>query len=80
MMKELFVSSLCPDCETLLNAQRVPNVEGSIEWIDITQSMSNLKRFLRYRDQLEAFVPIREEGRVGIPVLIVDEKQVEFLG
>jgi glutaredoxin-related protein len=38
--------------------------------VDITASMSNLKEFLRLRDNEEVFTPRKEQGMVGVPCLV----------
>jgi len=44
------------------------------EYIDITDSMKNLKSFLKIRDNHEEFELIRNRSGVGIPALVVDGK------
>lgn len=41
-------------------------------YMDITESMLNLKMFLKYRDTRPEFQKIKEEGRVGLPCIIVN--------
>ena len=47
-------------------------------YIDITDGMLNLKRFLKYRDNRPEFEEVKKAGRVGLPCLVlsdgVDEK------
>lgn len=42
-------------------------------YIDITDSMLNLKRFLKYRDNRLEFEDIRKSGRVGLPCIMVNK-------
>jgi len=35
--------------------------------------MLNLKRFLKYRDNHEAFGEIKESGRIGLPCIVVND-------
>jgi len=44
-------------------------------YVDITESMFNLKRFLKYRDKHQEFDPIRKKNRVGIPVVMINNGQ-----
>ncbi len=44
------------------------------EYIDITDSMRNLKSFLKLRDNHEEFDFVRNRSGVGIPALVVDGK------
>ncbi len=51
--------------------------ENNIEftYVDITASMYNLKRFLKYRDKLDVFENIRKKNMVGLPALMVNNGQ-----
>lgn len=42
-------------------------------YIDITDSMLNLKRFLKYRDNRSEFEEIRKSGRVGLPCVMINK-------
>ena len=42
------------------------------EYIDITDSMKNLKVYLRLRDTRPEFEEIKRIGRVGIPFIMLD--------
>lgn len=79
-MIEIFVSSLCPDCtEILKNYKGNPEDFENAEVIDITKSMANLKRFFSYRDHKIEFKEKIETGQVGIPVKIIDGKEIIFI-
>lgn len=41
-------------------------------YFDIGEKMSYLKAFLKHRDNAPAFDEVKREGRVGIPVVIID--------
>lgn len=78
-MKEFFVSDKCPDCrEILKDLENNPEKYQDYEFVNITESMPNLKRFLAYRDRLEAFEEVKKEGRVGVPSIVEDGKEVSF--
>lgn len=47
--------------------------EIEFEYVDITDSMSNLKAFLKYRDNRPEFKEVKEEGRVGIPCIVIND-------
>lgn len=79
-MIEIFVSSLCPDCtEIIKNYKEDPEDFKDVELIDITKSMANLKRFFSYRDYKVEFKEKIETGQVGIPVKIIDGKEIVFM-
>jgi len=54
--------------------------ENNIEfqYVDINDSMFNLKRFLKYRDNKEEFDEIKRKNRVGIPVVMINNGQKFF--
>jgi len=48
-------------------------------YLDITENMTNLKRFLKYRDNSPEFKEIKESGRVGLPCIVInDGEQIVF--
>lgn len=77
-MLTLFVSSLCPDCPPAIAEVKEKNLDCEI--VDITESMANLKRFLKERDLSEDFDEIVEKGNVGVPALMRDEEFYFFDG
>lgn len=42
------------------------------EYVEITDSMKNLKEFLKIRDKDAAFNIVRRTHSVGIPMLLID--------
>ena len=44
----------------------------NFEYIDITDSMRNLKIYLKLRDIRPEFDEIKKNGRVGIPFIMID--------
>ena len=77
-MLTLFVSSLCPDCPPAIAEVKEKNLDCEI--VDITESIANLKRFLKERDLSEDFDEIVEKGNVGVPALMRDDKFYFFDG
>lgn len=74
--KELFISDKCPDCKNLIDEfEKDPDSLKSLDWeiINITDSMLNLKKFLKYRDNLVQYKHIKDENMVGIPSLVINE-------
>ncbi|WBW99089.1 hypothetical protein [Oceanirhabdus sp. W0125-5] len=47
-------------------------------YLDITDSMLNLKKFLKHRDTRAEFEEIRKAGRVGLPCVMINKGE-EFL-
>lgn len=53
--------------------------EVKYAYLDITENMLNLKLFLKYRDNASEFRTVKEEGRVGVPCVIInDGEQIIF--
>ena len=72
----VYGSMLCPDCvdaERILKERRIAH-----EFINITDSMANLKAFLAYRDRETIFAEIRAAGRVGIPFFVLESGTPTF--
>ena len=70
-MIKVYGSHMCGDSEEL---QKYFNeYEIRYQFLDITDNLRNLGRFLRYRDTLEIFDNCRKTGDIGVPFLIDDE-------
>ncbi|WP_212379460.1 hypothetical protein [Alkaliphilus sp. B6464] len=41
-------------------------------YLDITDSMFNLKQFLKYRDNYSEFEEIKKKGSIGIPCIVIN--------
>ena len=66
-MLKVYGSDLCPDCIACKAA--LDAVGAEYKFINITESMRNLKTFLRLRDTDPVFIDPRTNGYVGIPAL-----------
>ena len=66
-----------PDC---LPAKEYLSEKGiEFLYLDITENMLNLKRFLKYRDNAPEFKEVKEGGRVGLPCIVVNNgEQIIF--
>lgn len=73
-MLVIYGSPLCPDCRECKENLDAHGV--SYEYIDINQSMRNLKSFLKLRDSLPQFAPVKELGAVGIPAIVREDGSV----
>ena len=73
-MLSIYGSPLCPDCRECKENLDAHGVE--YEYVDITQSMRNLKAFLKLRDSLPVFEPAKEHGAVGIPAIVREDGSV----
>lgn len=72
----LFGSDKCGQCPPA--KKYLENKGIDFRWVNITESMQNLREFLALRDQREEFTEIKREGYVGIPCLLTDEGKIVF--
>ncbi|MFZ2256916.1 MAG: glutaredoxin [Clostridiaceae bacterium] len=56
--------------------------DGGIRYTyaSITDNLSNLKVFLKYRESLTMFDQVKAEGRIGIPFIVVNKGEQFFFG
>jgi glutaredoxin-related protein len=71
-MLKVYGSSMCPDCRNCKNNFDKLGIE--YEYIDINESLRNLKDFLILRDKEECFVRLKNINDIGIPALVDDDK------
>ena len=66
----VFGSKHWPDCDPAKEFLS----ENGIEYIylDITENMINLKRFLKLRDERPEFKEIKAAGKVGLPCIVIN--------
>lgn len=69
----IFSTDLCPDCVEAKRRLEAAKPDAEISVVDITGSISSLKRFLKLRDTLEVFAPVREKHSVGVPFFLFDD-------
>lgn len=67
----VFGSKHWPDCEPAKVYLSKHNIK--YVYLDITESMLNLKMFLKYRDNYKEFDKIKEMGKIGIPCIVVND-------
>ena len=75
-MIRILVSRHCPDCPPMMELLETAKFEYDL--IDITDSMKNLKYYLKLRDECEFFKKKKEEGLVGIPSAEIDGEVFDF--
>lgn len=71
--KVLYFSSVCPDTEAFV--EELERLDIQYDEVNITESMPNLKRFLKIRDTEEVFDQKKELSQVGVPVLVVNNNE-----
>ncbi|MBQ4289523.1 MAG: glutaredoxin [Clostridia bacterium] len=73
-MFKIYGSKMCPDC---INVKYNFDKYGiEYEFIDINESLRNLKVFLDYRDKLPVFDHCKEIGDIGLPALVKEDGEV----
>lgn len=75
-MHTLFYTPLCPECPPFLAELEKQGIQ--FESVDVTESIANLKRFLRLRDDSPAFDEVKKWGFVGVPVLVTADNHFIF--
>ena len=63
----LYGSMKCPDCPPTIDFLNTNNIPFS--FVEILESMENLKIFLTIRDEQDALKPARDGHFVGIPCI-----------
>ena len=75
-MLKIYGSQLCPDCvkcKEELEAAGVPFL-----YLNISENLLYLKKFLRHRDGNELFEQIRQRGQIGIPCIEREDGTITF--
>lgn len=72
-MLKVFISSHCPDCPEPLKKLKDENLNFKL--IDITNSMAELKEFLKIRDSHPYFNEIKRNNKVGVPTVFIPESE-----
>lgn len=73
-MLKIYGSMLCPDCVQCCDDLNKAGVEYT--FLDFSESLINLKEFLKIRDHSELFDDAREEGKIGIPCIVACDGSV----
>ena len=70
-MLKIYGSMLCPDCVECRADLDKAGVE--YEYLDFSDSLKNLKEFLKIRDGSGLFDEVRERGSIGIPCIVEED-------
>ncbi len=70
----LFYSELCPDTAPFVAELERLNID--YQPVNIFESMTNFKQFLRLRDTDKAFDNAKTQGYAGIPALVIDDERI----
>ena len=72
-MLKVYGSMLCPDCVDC--CKDLDNAGVSYEFLDFSDSLANLKAFLKLREG-DIFRDVKEKGSIGIPCILRDDGSV----
>ncbi|HAO69331.1 MAG TPA: glutaredoxin [Ruminococcaceae bacterium] len=73
----MYGSPMCGDC---VEAKKVLEEEQiRYGYVDVTAGMAHLKKFLNLRDNRPEFDAVKEEGKIGIPCFVVDDKDLYIM-
>lgn len=73
-MLKIYGMMICPDCMECCEALDKANI--AYEFLDFSRETTNLKEFLKIRDNSELFGKAREEGNIGIPCIVKEDGNV----
>ena len=71
---KVYGSDICGDCREFKAIMAERGFE--VEYVDITESVMNLRDFLALRDHEAVFAPVRERGSIGIPAFVKEDGEV----
>lgn len=72
----LFFSDKCPETDAFVAELKLQGIQ--YEEVNITDSMANLKRFLKLRDSRPEFEIRKLWGFVGVPALLMPNEAIIF--
>lgn len=68
---KIYGNEQCPDCSALKKELLDKGIK--FEFINIIESLENLKKFLHFRDNYEdIFKECKLNGKLGIPLIVVE--------
>ncbi|MDO4501115.1 MAG: hypothetical protein Q4B60_07585 [Erysipelotrichaceae bacterium] len=76
MIKVYTAPQICKDCRKLEKLIEKRNLQ--VERVNIIENTANLKTYLAYRDISLDFIPVKEEGKIGIPFFERENGTITF--
>ena len=78
VVKKIVVgSSMCPGCPPFKKVMDESGVR--FLYLDITENLANMKKFLKARDNMSEFDGAKSAGNIGIPALILGDNERAIL-
>lgn len=75
-MLKIYGSQLCPDCVKC--KEELEKAEVPFLYLNISESLLYLKKFLKIREENPLFYEIRKNGKIGIPCIERDDGTITF--
>ncbi len=75
-LMKVYGTKICSECVEAFGLLKQAEIE--YEYLDITESTTNLKEFLRLRDVRSEFEEIKKNGYIGIPCYFSAENLISF--
>ena len=75
-MLKIYGSEQCPDC--VVCKKELEEAGVPFLYMNISENLLFLKKFLKLRDENELFEPIRKNGKIGIPCILRENGTVTF--
>ena len=72
----IYGTKTCKDCVDALRILDEKNIRYL--FLEFSDSIGNLKRFLKIRDTNPLFNAIKEKGGVGVPLFILEDGSMTF--
>ena len=75
MRKIIFYGTpTCKDCPPAKAVLEENNIK--FLFVDVCESVGKLKMFLKLRDTEDAFQEVREQHKVGVPCIVIDDETI----
>ena len=62
---------LCPDCVRC--REDLDRAGVAYEYLDFSESLKNLKEFLKLRDESDLFAEVKKNGGIDIPCIVKED-------
>lgn len=72
----IYGTTTCKDCVDALEA--LDNRSVRYHFLEFSDSINNLKRFLKIRDTHPIFDSVKKQGSVGIPLFVFEDGTMTF--
>lgn len=67
----VYGTNACPDCVEAI--QKLDEKKADYVYLEFSNNMPNLKRFLKLRDTEAIFDTVKEQGKVGVPCFKLED-------